>query len=274
MAKKESIASPGTFFGQYLRFFIRDWPKNVPGDTIDSYSANKELGSAKTFRQVIDGKPFLVHCHMDDRYVTKLMGTRGLINEITSHKTYMRVAGEWNTLIILSPSPATNTQNIGWMLSMPEGTILLVWRMFDIPNCGLTNNSLSFALSRKSTRWILRRVPRGYQRSPSWRSSGNWKEACFRISCTVRYNFHLFLLILGSGTVGLLHRLMSFGIAQNSPEHGIWQKNKWSYVQTKYLRRRCSVCSCIVRSYCSCNKKSTLCTKCWGVHKSAQGSTS
>ena len=68
-------------------------PKKIPDDAIDSYFANKELGSSKTFRQVFDGNPFLVHYHKEDRYVTKLMSTHGLINEIPTHKTYRRVAG-------------------------------------------------------------------------------------------------------------------------------------------------------------------------------------
>ena len=56
---------------------------------------------------------------------------------------------------------------------------------------------------------------------------------------------------------------------------GAWDltKNKWSYLKTKYLKTRCSGCSCNIRGYFSCNKKSTLCTKCWGVHKLAQGNT-
>ena len=29
--------------------------------------------------------------------MTKIMSTHGLINEISNHKTYRRVAGEWNT---------------------------------------------------------------------------------------------------------------------------------------------------------------------------------
>ena len=56
-------------YGQFLIMKRRYWPKNVPRDAIDSYFANKELGSAKTFSQVINKKPFLVHCHKDDRYV-------------------------------------------------------------------------------------------------------------------------------------------------------------------------------------------------------------
>ena len=75
-------------YGQSLIKKQRYSPKIVPGDTIDSYSANKELGSAKTFRQVFNRKLFLVHCHKEDRYVTKIMSTHGLINEISTHKTY------------------------------------------------------------------------------------------------------------------------------------------------------------------------------------------
>ena len=53
-------------YGQSLIKKRRYWPKNIHGDAIDSYLANKELGSAKTFRQVFDVKPFLVHFHTDD----------------------------------------------------------------------------------------------------------------------------------------------------------------------------------------------------------------
>ena len=129
--------------------------------------------------------------------------------------------GSGRPSIIPSPSPATTTNKIGWMISMPEGMILLIWRMFGTPNGGLTDNSLSFALSRKSTRSILGHVSGGYHWSPSWHSGGNWQEACLRISWTVRHTVQEVLHLLGSGTVGLLHRLMSFGLVQNSPEHGI-----------------------------------------------------
>ena len=54
-------------YGQSLIKKRRYWPKNVPSEAIDSHFANKELGSTKTFRQV---------------FVTKIMSTHGLINEI------------------------------------------------------------------------------------------------------------------------------------------------------------------------------------------------
>ena len=70
-----------------------------------------------------------------------------------------------------------------------------------------------------------------------------------------------------------------------APAHELWTRpkftgawdlttNSWLYVKTNYLKTGCSGCSYNVKSYCSCNNKDTLCTKCWGVHKSAQGSTS
>ena len=80
-------------YGQSLIKKQRYWLKKVPGYAINSYFTNKELGSSKTFRQVFDGKPFLVHFHKEDRYMTKIMSTHGLINEIPTHKTYMIVAG-------------------------------------------------------------------------------------------------------------------------------------------------------------------------------------
>ena len=45
---------------------------------------------------------------------------------------------------------------------MPEGMILLVWRLFGIPNGGLTNNSLFFAVSEVNalnSRARVRRLP-------------------------------------------------------------------------------------------------------------------
>ena len=80
-------------YGQPLIKKQRYPSKKVPGDAIDPYFANKELGIAKTFRQVLDGKSFFVHYHKDDRYVTKMMITHGLIHEISSHKTHRRVTG-------------------------------------------------------------------------------------------------------------------------------------------------------------------------------------
>ncbi|KAL7447609.1 hypothetical protein ACHAXS_000008, partial [Conticribra weissflogii] len=45
------------------------WPKDVPGDYIDECFKQKELGEHDCYVQEIDGVPFLVHCHKEDKYV-------------------------------------------------------------------------------------------------------------------------------------------------------------------------------------------------------------
>ena len=43
------------------------------------------------------GVPFNIHCTRDDRFVTKLMSTHGLLNEVPDHSTYRQKNGEWVT---------------------------------------------------------------------------------------------------------------------------------------------------------------------------------
>ena len=84
-------------YGQALIKKRRYCPKNVPGDLLDHYFSDKELDSAKTFKQEVYGVMFLMHCHEDNRDVTKLMSTHGLINEVPGHVTYCKVGGEWKS---------------------------------------------------------------------------------------------------------------------------------------------------------------------------------
>ena len=60
----------------------------MPGRQIDEYFNDKPIGFSKTLKQEIDGKQFLIHCTKEDKYVTKLMSTHGLMNEVPTHKTY------------------------------------------------------------------------------------------------------------------------------------------------------------------------------------------
>ena len=181
--------------------------------------------------------------------------------------------GSGRPSIIPSPSPATTTQNIGWMTSMPEGMILLVWRLFGIPNGGLTNNSLFFAVSEVNALNYWARARRLTSES----------QLAFRR----KFSRGMLQNKLDSEVhcPGISAHTWKRSSGSPAPAHDLWTRlkftgawdlttNKWSYVKTKYLKTWCSGCSCNVRIYFSCNKKATLCTKFWGVHKSAQGSTS
>ena len=41
------------------------------------------------------GVTFNIHCNRDDRFVTKLMSTRRLLNKVPNHSTYQPKNGEW-----------------------------------------------------------------------------------------------------------------------------------------------------------------------------------
>ena len=57
----------------------------------------KPLGFVKTLRQDMRGIPLKINCTRDDRFVTKLMRTHGLLNEVPNHSTYQQKDGEWVT---------------------------------------------------------------------------------------------------------------------------------------------------------------------------------
>ena len=75
-------------YGQSLIKKRKYWPKGCPGAQIDSYMEGKPLGFVKTLRQDMGGVPFNIHCTRDDRFVTKLMSTHGLLNEVPDNSTY------------------------------------------------------------------------------------------------------------------------------------------------------------------------------------------
>ena len=81
----------------------RYWPAQVPGDQIDAHMMTKGLGETDTFVQTIKGVRFLVHCTRDSQYVTKIMSTHGLLEEIQDHPTWWLINGEWKTFKYAEP---------------------------------------------------------------------------------------------------------------------------------------------------------------------------
>ena len=75
-------------YGQFLIKKRRYWPKGVPGDYIDGYMSNKPLGATESFVQDLQGTRFYVHCTKDRDYVTKIVSTHGLLDEIQDHPTW------------------------------------------------------------------------------------------------------------------------------------------------------------------------------------------
>ena len=221
-----------------------------------------ELGSAKTFRQVFDGNPFLLYFHKDDRYVTEIMSTHGLINEISTHKTYRRVAGEWKTFNYTEPIShhkhskhwvddvnAITHDPIGledfWHTKWwPRRQFTFLFSVLEVN--ALNSRARARRLPAESQLAFRRKLARGMLKNKLY-SEGQ----CPGSPDHTRKQ--------SSASPALAHELWT------RPKFtGAWYltTNKWPYVKTKYLKKLCSGCSCYVISYCSCNKKFTLCTKC------------
>jgi hypothetical protein len=92
----------GVFFQSLIKKH-RYWPAQVPGDQIDAFMMTKRLCETHTFVQDLKGVRFYVHCTRDSNYVTKIMSTHGLLEEIQDHPTWRLVDGEWKSFKYAEP---------------------------------------------------------------------------------------------------------------------------------------------------------------------------
>ena len=69
-------------------------PKRCPGAQIYSYMEGNPLGCFKTLMQDMGGVPFNIHFTRDDRFVTKLMRTHGILDKVPNQSTYRQKNGE------------------------------------------------------------------------------------------------------------------------------------------------------------------------------------
>lgn len=81
--------------GQFLVKKQRYWLKFVPGDEINAYMMAKPLGHTKLFVQTLEDMRFYVHCTCISEYVTKIMSTHSVLEEIQDHPMWRFVDGEW-----------------------------------------------------------------------------------------------------------------------------------------------------------------------------------
>ena len=69
------------------------WPQGVPGNKIDEFFADRQIGECDTLMQTVNGVCFLVHCCQDSKYISKIMLTHGMLDECQEHKTWQKVNG-------------------------------------------------------------------------------------------------------------------------------------------------------------------------------------
>ena len=81
----------------------RYWPCSVPEDLIDGYFGDKDIGTRMTYKQVIEGIDFFIHCQKNDGYLHKIISTHGTVNEVHGHATFWMIRGECITFNYAEP---------------------------------------------------------------------------------------------------------------------------------------------------------------------------
>ena len=78
----------GVYGQELIKKRGRYWPRGMTGDHINQHFEGKELGDTDTLTQDIDGKKFFVHCQKEEKYMTKMMSSHGLILPVANHRAY------------------------------------------------------------------------------------------------------------------------------------------------------------------------------------------
>ena len=239
----------------------------MPGRQIDEYFNDKPIGFSETLKQEIDGKQFLIHCTKEDKYVTKLMSTHGLMNEVPTHKTYRCINGEWISFNYTENISRHNkakhwVDDVNNQRHAPIG-LEDVWGTKWWPDRQFTFlcsvSEVNACMSRARGRGLPAEETLSFRRQLAKQMlENNISESglvpCAPVRLRKRYR--------RSGE--LEHTL-----EKRPPFTGIWdsRKNSWGKVRSKYLKTKCSSCKFECRTYCSCNRKVSMCMNCWGDHK-------
>ena len=92
--------------GCYPKTYVKKrghWPRGVPGDHIDSHFADAELGHCEMLVQTYQNQRFLMHCFWDSKYLSKIMSTHSMLEEIQDHPTWRKVDSRWKTFKYSEP---------------------------------------------------------------------------------------------------------------------------------------------------------------------------
>ena len=253
-------------YGQSLIKKRRYWPKSVPGDQIDAHFASKSLGEVETLKQTIDGKSFYVHCTKDDRYVTKLMSTHGLMTTVEDHVTYRYVDGQWKSFKYTEPLSRHNTckhwiDDVNNRRHDPIG-LDDVWHTQWWPNRQFTFVCSVSEVNAVNSRARARNAPPEpqleFRRQLAKHmllnkidDDGNCPKSPVRLRKRARES------------ITDKHELTT------RPTYtGAWNNliHTWNKVKTEYCRVECAGCKIGTRTYCSCDMSVPLCQKCHTEH--------
>ena len=256
--------------GVYSQFLIkkrRYWPKGVPGDYIDEYMSSKPLGATESFVQEINGKRFYVHCTRDRDYVTKIMSTHGVLDEIQDHSTWRLVGGEWKTFKYAEPFSRHNRAKhwVDDVNNRRHDPIALeeIWATKWWPN-----RQFTFLLSVAEANAVQ---VRARARKENAEPSLDFRKQLAKCMLTNKIGDNG--VVVPSPIVARLRRNTERDRKRKGVNEGKWNPSKrcFNTVKTEYLREKCTDCSQTTREYCSCNPGRPLCRGCFALHAEQHG---
>ena len=264
----------GVFGQSLIKKRGRYWPKGVPGDAIDEHFRGKEIGTTETFTQKRVGKDFHIHCQKEDKYVTKMMSTHGLINDVADHRAFRFLGGEWKSFLYPEPISRHNRSK-HWVddhnnrrhdpIGLDETWRTKCWehRQFTF-FVGLSevnaNNTKARACGRPATPQIEFRKELARQMlENTCNDDGTTCHSPIRPGKR-------------KGRANDGHDL----VCRPKFTSHVWDfdQNEFKKVKSEYQKSPCSVCQKRVRTYCTCNKLLVLCSVCYGVHVAELAHTS
>ena len=252
---------------QFLVKKRKYWPKMVPGDYIDDYMKDKPLGYSESFVQVIDGTPFYIHCTRDSTFITKIMSTHGILDEIQEHVTWRLVDGTWKSFHYTEPLSRHNRSK-HWVddvnnrrhdpIALEDGWATKWW----------PNRQFTFILSVAEANAVQARA-RG-KKEPAMPTLEFRRQLAMKMMTNTLGN-------TGAAVASPRRTRASLSndhvLSKRAKKEGKWNPTtrKFNEVTTLYVARPCSGCRTNTRDYCSCDPGQDLCQVCFGKHLQEHG---
>ena len=259
----ELKAKLGVFAQALIKKRGRYWPKGIPGDFIDEYFADKEIGSCDTLEVSFEGKRLFIHCIKEEKFVTKFMSTFGTLDEVPSHAT-SRTTRTGAQVHFKYPEPVSwHNKAKHWVddhnqrrhspIDLAESWKTQWWPHWQF-SFFLSISEVNAANSRGRARGVIAEPVLIFQKKLAVALLENQLNNDGRIDDAV------YRLLRLRSSISADHRL------ETRPNHtGKWEGFRWSKTKEKYQKLQCrSSVTCIkrVRTYCTCRKSVPMCQDC------------
>ncbi len=251
-------------FGSAMIKKRRYWPKHVKGDEIKAHFVNMDVGSADAIKGTLDGEDFYIVGLKEPDYILMFMSTYGTLDRqgIEQSRQFKDAVNGDQTVQFKYPEIAKNHYDNRDSVDNHNGR-----RMFP----------LAIEEQVGTKRWAIRvfqfllaitEVNVNYGMHEFFDAELE-DEIDFRwnISEELLYNPYL---LEGHRRVVPVRSVRKMPFAdhhlESLPPFKTFCGNGHKTCKTKYIQRKCATCKNEVRTYCTCNIGTPMCTRCFPQH--------